>query len=62
MQKDQHDQHTHERNVVARDPVMVKNMLPGDAWIPGVVLRQLGRLTLLLMWEKDVCGGVILIT
>ena len=43
--KRQHDQHTRERIFTPGQPVIVKNMLPGDAWIPGVVLSQLGPLT-----------------
>ena len=52
-QKRQHDQHAHSRSIQAGQPVMVKNMRPGDAWIPGVVLKQLGPVSYLV----DVGGG-----
>ena len=45
IQKRQHNQHARERIFTPGQPVMVKNMLSGDAWIPGVVLSQLGPLT-----------------
>ena len=48
IQKDQHDQHAHLRSLEAGQPVMVKNMLSGDKWIPGVVLKQLGPVSFLV--------------
>lgn len=47
-QKDCHDQHAHSRSLKAGQPVMVKNMRPGDNWIPGVVLKQLGPVSFLV--------------
>ena len=46
-QKDQHDQHAHSRSLEAGQPVMVKNMRPGDNWIPGVIMKQLGPVSFL---------------
>ena len=48
IQKDQHDQHAHSRSLEAGQPVMVKNMRPGDNWIPGVVLKQSGPVSFLV--------------
>ena len=48
VQKEQHDHHAHARSIEAGQPVMVKNMRPGDLWIPGVVMRLLGPLTYLV--------------
>ena len=39
-QADQHDQHAHSRSLEAGQPVMVKNMRPGDNWIPRVVMSS----------------------
>ncbi len=39
-QKHQHDQHAHPRIMDIGQAVMVKNMHPGDIWIPGVVLKN----------------------
>jgi len=41
-QKNQHDQHARSRTMKVGQPVMVKNMRPGDGWIPGVILKHLG--------------------
>ena len=48
VQKEQHDHHAHARSIEVGQPVMVKNMRPGDLWIPGVVMRLLGPLTYLV--------------
>ena len=48
LQKDQHDQHARSRSLEAGQPVMVKNLLSGDSWIPGVVLKQLGPVSFLV--------------
>ena len=47
-QKDKHDQHAHSRSLEAGQPVMVKNMRPGDNWIPGVIMKQLGPVSFLV--------------
>ena len=47
-QKEQHDRHAHSRSLQAGQPVMVKNMRPGENWIPGVVLKQLGPVSFLV--------------
>ena len=48
VQKDQHDQHAHLRSLEAGQPVMAKNMRPGENWIPGVILKQLGPVSFLV--------------
>ena len=48
LHKDQHDQHARSRSLEAGQPVMVKNLLSGDSWIPGVVLEQLGPVSFLV--------------
>ncbi len=40
-QKQQHDQHVKHRQFSVAQPVMVKNLRPGPAWIPGTVVQQL---------------------
>ncbi len=47
-QKDQHDHHARSRSMEVGQPVMAKNMLPGDNWIPGVILKQLGPVSFLV--------------
>ncbi len=52
-QKERHDKHARQRTLFSGQPVMVKNLRPGDTWIPGVVLKQLGPVSYLV----DVSDG-----
>ena len=51
-QKSQHDQHARDRTV--------PNLCPGDKWVPGVVLKQLGPVSYLIdvgegkAWKRHV--------
>ena len=39
------DQHWHDRSWYVGEHVMVRNLCPGLAWIPGVVVERLGPVT-----------------
>ena len=60
IQKSQHDQHAKEREMEVGQTVMVRNLRPGEAWIPGVVVRKLGPVSYLVdvgegkVWKRHV--------
>ena len=47
-QKQQHDQHARNRVFEVDQKVMVRNMRPGPAWIPGVNIQQMGPVSYLV--------------
>ena len=59
-QKHQHDQHARERSFAIGQKVMVKNLRPGPAWIPGEITKQLGPVTFSVLirdgqtWKRHV--------
>ena len=59
-QKSQHDQHARDRTVPVGQAVMARNLCPGDKWVPGVVLKQLGPVSYLIdvgegkAWKRHV--------
>ena len=56
----QHDQHAKERQFIVGQQVMVRNLRPGDKWVPGVITKQLGPMTFLvetspgIAWKRHV--------
>lgn len=48
VQKSNHDQHAHGREMTVGQLVMARNLRPGDAWIPGVVVEVLGPVSFLV--------------
>ena len=56
----QHDQHAKERQFIVGQQVMVRNLRPGDKWVPGVITKQLGPVTFLvetahgIVWKRHV--------
>ena len=52
-QKNQHDQHAKPRQFKVGQAVLAKNMRPGDAWIPGVIVKQSGPVS----YQVDVGEG-----
>ena len=48
LQKGHQDQHCHDRSWYVGEHVMVRNLRPGLAWIPGVVVERLGPVTYLV--------------
>ena len=59
-QKEQHDQHARMRVFSVGQPVMARNYRSGAAWLPGVIVQQLGPLTYLVdvsegrLWKRHV--------
>ena len=45
QQKDRYDQHARQREFTVGQSVMAKNFGSGSAWIPGVIVEQIGPLT-----------------
>ena len=52
-QKFQHDSHAHKRELFVGQRVMVRNLRPGDKWVPGTILECTGPLSCLV----QVSGG-----
>lgn len=50
-QKQQHDTHSQTREFFIGQEVMVKNLRPGPAWIPGTVVQRLGPVSFLVEVE-----------
>ena len=48
VQKSQHDQHARERVMEVGNTVMVRNLRPGEAWVPGVIVKRLGPVSYLV--------------
>ena len=55
LQKKGMDQHSTSRQFFLGQAVMVKNFLPGLAWVPAVVIEQLGPLLYLVETEDHEC-------
>ena len=53
-QKLQHDQHAKPRELFLGQRVLVRNIRPGQAWIPGTVVERNGPLSYL-----DKCPGTV---
>ena len=53
QQKFYHDQHTRTRELFIGQRVMVRNLRPGDKWIPGTIIERTGPLSYLV----QVAGG-----
>ena len=60
QQKTDHDNHAKERTFFLGQSVMAKNLRPGPAWIPAVVVERLGPLSYLVetedrdLWQRHV--------
>ena len=54
QQKFHHDQHASVRELFIGQRVMVKNLRPGDKWVPGTIIEQTGPLSYLV----QVAGGL----
>ena len=52
-QKFYHDQHTSTRELFIGQRVMVRNLRPGDKWIPGTIIERTGP----LLYLVQVAGG-----
>ena len=48
MQKAGHDRHSYQQELHVGQNMMAKNLRPGAAWVPGVVVERLGPLTCLV--------------
>ena len=59
MQKTGHDRHSYQRELHVGQNVMAKNLRPGAAWVPGVVVERVGPLTYLVQVDD---GNATLIT
>ena len=53
QQKFQHDSHAHNRELFVGQRVMVRNLRPGDKWVPGTIIERTGPLSYLV----QVSGG-----
>ena len=59
-QVEQHDRHAKERHLFVGQNVMVKNLRPGPAWIPGIIIQQSGPVSFLvevqdgLKWKRHI--------
>ena len=53
-QKQLHDKWSKSREFFVGQHVMAKNLRPGPAWIPGVIIQRLGPLSYLVEVEGDV--------
>ena len=60
VQKTHHNHHAREREMTVGQTVMVRNLRPGDAWIPGVIVKMLGPVSYLVdvgegrVWKRHV--------
>ena len=60
MQKAGHDRHSYQRELHVGQNVMAKNLRPGAAWVPGVVVERVGPLTYLVqvgdgeLWKRHI--------
>ena len=60
MQKAGHDRHSYQRELHVGQIVMAKNLRPGAAWVPGVVVERVGPLTYLVqvddggLWKRHI--------
>ena len=60
MQKAGHDRHSFQRELHVGQNVMAKNLRPGAAWVPGVVVERVGPLTYLVqvddggLWKRHI--------
>ena len=53
QQKFYHDKHTRTRELFIGQRVMIRNLCPGDKWIPGTIIERTGPLSYLV----QVAGG-----
>ena len=53
QQKFYHDQHSNTRELFIGQKVMVRNLRPGDKWIPGTIIERTGPLS----YVVQVAGG-----
>ena len=58
-QKEKHDRHAREREFHVGQQVMVRNLRPGPAWVPGTIVKRLGPVSFLvevsgLIWKRHV--------
>ena len=58
-QKEKHDQHAKEREFHVGQRVMVRNLRPGPAWVPGIIVKRLGPVSFLvevngLIWKRHI--------
>ena len=60
MQIAGHDRHSYQRELHVGQNVMAKNLRPGAAWVPGVVVERVGPLTYLVqvgdggLWKRHI--------
>ena len=45
QQKFYHDQHSNARELFIGQRVMVRNLRPGDKWVPGTIIERTGLLS-----------------